>query len=311
MKDGHEYISIGTLCKWFGISRQAYYQHEWKVAEEALQYDLVLSEIKAIRQRHPKLGTRKLQEMLYPFMQEYSVKMGRDALFNLLAVHGMLIRARKRNVRTTNSNHWLKKYPNLIIDFTPSKPNELWVSDITYWKIQDSILYLHLITDAFSRKIVGYQVSETLLGCETIKALKMALRELSSSFQSHFQLIHHSDRGSQYCANLYVNLLKKKQIKISMTQNGDPLENAVAERVNGIIKEEYLLNYQCNNMKDANKKLSMAVWLYNTERPHSSIGNLTPEFVHTKYHQISMEKIKKLWKNYYTKKTIFVNAFQD
>jgi transposase InsO family protein len=311
MKDEHGYIRIGALCKWFGVSRQAYYQHEWKLAEEVLWYDHVLEEIKNIRQRHPKLGVRKIQELLRPFMQEYGIKMGRDALFNLLSVHGMLIRTRKRNVRTTYSNHWLKKYPNLIIDFIPSKPNELWVSDITYWKIQDKVVFLHLITDAFSRKIVGYQVSETLQGCETIKALKMALRELGGSFQSRFQLIHHSDRGTQYCANLYVNLLKKKHIKISMTQNGDPLENAIAERVNGIIKDEYLLNYQCNNIEDAKEKLTKAVSLYNCERPHSSIGNLTPVSVHSQYHQSADEKIKRLWKNYYRKKTIFVNSLQD
>jgi transposase InsO family protein len=309
MKDGHEYISIDTLCKWFGISRQAYYQHEWKLVKEVLQYDLILDEIKNIRQRHPKIGARKLHEILAPFIQGYGFKMGRDALFDLLSAHEMLIRIRKRNIRTTCSNHWLRKYPNLIIDFTPSKPNELWVSDITYWKIGSKVFFLHLVTDAFSRKIVGYQVSETLLGSETIKALKMALRELRDSFQSHFQLILHSDRGSQYCANLYVNLLKKKQIKISMTQNGDPLENAIAERVNGIIKDEYLLNYQCDNIQEAKIKLNLVVSLYNNERPHSSIGNLTPEYVHSQYPQISDEKIKRLWKNYYTKKTIFVNTF--
>jgi transposase InsO family protein len=303
MKDGHEYINIDTLCKWFGISRQAYYKHERKLAEEVLRYDLVLDEVKDIRQRHQRMGTRKLQELLRPFMQEYEIKMGRDALFGLLSAHGMLIRTRKRYVKTTSSFHWLKKYPNLIIDFTPSKPNELWVSDISYWKIEDKVVFLHLITDAFSRKIVGYQVSENLLGCETIKALKMALREIKNSYKGCFQLIHHSDRGSQYCANVYVNLLKKKQIKISMTQNGDPLENAIAERVNGIIKDEYLLNYQCNNIKDASEKLTMAVSLYNNERPHNSIGNLTPQFVHTQYHQIENEKIKRLWKNYYTKRS--------
>ena len=311
MKDGHEYLNIGTLCKWFGISRQAYYQHEWKLAEEVYQQDFVLEEIKNIRQRHRRIGTRKLHEMLHPFMHEYGIKMGRDALFDLLSAHKMLIRTRKRHIRTTHSSHWLKKYPNLIVNFTPSKPNELWVSDITFWKIGHNLFFLHLITDAFSRKIVGYQVSETLQGCETIKALKMALRELRNSFQSHFQLIHHSDRGTQYCANLYVNLLKKKHIKISMTQNGDPLENAIAERVNGILKDEYLLNYQCNNIQDARKKLALAVSLYNNERPHSSIGNLTPEFVHNQFYKISDEKIKRLWKNYYTKKTIFVNSNQD
>jgi hypothetical protein len=130
------------------------------------------------------------------------------------SLHGMLIRTRRRYVRTTYSNHWLRKYPNLIVDFTSSKPNELWVSDITYWKIEEKVLFLHLITDAFSRKIVGFQVSETLHGSETAKALKMAWREQKGSLHSDSQLIHHSDRGSQYCAYLYVNLLKKKQMQI-------------------------------------------------------------------------------------------------
>jgi transposase InsO family protein len=290
------------MCKWFGISRQAYYQHEWNLSEEVFQYDLVLDEIKDIRERHPRMGVRKLQELLRPFMQEYSIKMGRDVLFNLLSIHGMLIRTRRRYVRTTYSNHWLRKYPNLIIDFTPSKPNQLWVSDITYWKIGEKPLFLHLITDAFSRKIVGFQVSETLHGSETAKALKMALREQKGALHCDSKLIHHSDRGSQYCAYLYVNLLRKKQIQISMTQNGDPLENAIAERVNGILKDEYLLNYQCNNIQEAREKLVMAVWLYNNERPHSSIGNLTPEFVHTQYQQIENDSIKRLWKNYYSKR---------
>jgi len=303
MKDGHKYLNIGTLCKWFGISRQAYYKHEWNLAEEVFQDDLVLEEVKEIRQRHPRMGARKLQEMLRPFMQEHGIKMGRDAIFDLLATYGMLVRSRRRNVRTTFSNHWLRKYPNLIIDLVPSKPNELWVSDISHWKTGDNLFFLHLITDAYSRKIVGYQVSVNLMGSETIKALQRALRELKSSYKGDFQLIHHSDRGTQYCANSYVNLLKKKQIRISMTQKGDPLENAIAERVNGIIKEEYLLNYQCDNIKDAEKLLAKAVYLYNEERPHSSIGNLTPQFVHTQYHQIENDQIKRLWKNYYTKKS--------
>jgi len=303
MKDGHKYINLGTMCKWFGISRQAYYQHEWTLSEEVLQYDLVLDEIKDIRERHPRMGVRKLQELLRPFMQEYSIKMGRDALFDLLSTHGMLIRTRKRYVRTTYSNHWLRKYPNLIIDFTPLKPNQLWVSDITYWKTEEKVLFLHLITDAFSRKIVGFQVSETLHGSETVKAMKMAWREQKGSLHGDSQLIHHSDRGSQYCAYLYVNLLKKNQIQISMTQNGDPLENAIAERINGILKDEYLLNYKCNNIQEAREKLVMAVWLYNNERPHSSIGNLTPEFVHTQYHQIENDSIKRLWKNYYNRRS--------
>ena len=311
MKESYEHVSMDKLCEWFGISRQAYYQHEWHRSEEVFQQGLILAEIRTIRQRHHRIGVRKLQEVLRPFMQEHGIQMGRDALFDLLSIHGLLVRTRKRHIRTTCSSHWLKKYPNLIIDFTPSKPNQLWVSDITYWKIGGIWFYITLITDACSRKIVGYHLSENLHAEQTVKALKMALLDLNKQPQSFEQLIHHSDRGVQYCSSSYVNQLKKKNIQISMTQSGDPLENALAERVNGIIKNEYLLNYQCNNIKDAKKQLAIAVSLYNKERPHSSIGNLTPEFVHNQYHQIENEKIKRLWKNYYNKRAIFVNAKQD
>jgi len=253
------------------------------------------------------MGVRKLYELLRPFMREHGIKMGRDALFDLLSVHGLLLRKRQRHIKTTHSHHWLKKYPNLIIDFTPTQPNQLWVSDITYWKTGGIWFYISLITDAYSRKIVGYHLSGSLHAEQTLKALHMALSGLRKEPDALRQLIHHSDRGSQYCSSSYVNQLKKKNINISMTQNGDPLENAIAERVNGIIKNEYLLNYHCNNINDARKLLNQAVAFYNKERPHSSISNLTPGFVHSQYHQISHEKIKKLWKNYYTKKTIFVN----
>jgi transposase InsO family protein len=303
MKESYEFVSISVLCKFFSISRQAYYQYEWDLTKEYFQDVLLLDEIKAIRLRHPRMGARKLQALLSPFMQEHGIKMGRDGLFDFLSMHGLLVRRRKRSVRTTQSFHWLKKYPNLIVDFTPSKPNELWVSDITYWKIGAINLYVTFITDAFSRKIVGYHLSETLHAEETSKALNMALSDAKKHRTILDQLIHHSDRGVQYCSSLYVNRLKKNKINISMTQSGDPLENAIAERVNGIIKDEYLLNYHCDNIKDAKELLGRAVALYNKERPHSSIGNLTPEYVHYQYYQIQKEKIKRLWKNYYIKQS--------
>ena len=302
MKERYEYTSTGDLCGWFGVSRQAYYQHEWASTEEVFQSGLLIEEVKQIRNRHRRIGVRKLQELLRPFMQEHGIKIGRDGLFDLLSIHGLLVRRRKRKVKTTFSHHWLKKYPNLIVDFTPTKPNELWVSDITYWKIGEQPVYLSLITDACSHKIVGYHLSENLHSEQTIKALKMALSSLDDRSAISERLIHHSDRGVQYCCFSYVNLLQKKHINISMTQSGDPLENAIAERVNGIIKDEYLMNYQCNDMKDARKKLAVAVSLYNKERPHNSIGNLIPEVVHSQYHQIEKGKIKKLWKNYYSKR---------
>jgi transposase InsO family protein len=205
--------------------------------------------------------------------------------------------------------HWLRKYPNLIKNFVPTAPNQLWVSDITYWKIKTGEhLYISLITDAYSHKIVGYHVAQTLETIESVQALKMALSGLLIVPESHFQLTHHSDRGIQYCSQAYVKLLQDYQIQISMTENGDPLENAIAERVNGILKDEYLETYDVENIKEAKELLSTVIRFYNEERPHMSIGNFTPNQVHLSIKPI---KTKKLWKNYYPKQTTFVNPFQD
>lgn len=243
--------------------------------------------------------------MLQPFLKEHRIKMGRDSLFNLLYNNHLLVRRRKRKIRTTNSYHRFRKYPNLIRAFIPIAPNQLWVSDITYWKIGDKNAYISFITDAFSHKIVGYYVAETLETIESIKALKIALDSLKEKPK---QLIHHSDRGMQYCSNSYVKLLQDYSIRISMTENGDPLENAIAERINGIIKEEYLNNYHVDNIKEATELLNAVVELYNNERPHMSISNLTPSFVHQSKEEL---KINRLWKNYYKKNTTIVKQEQD
>jgi transposase InsO family protein len=267
---------------------------------------LILDEVKKIRTNHKRMGTRKLHDKLQEFMLEHQIKMGRDALFDLLSANYMLVRKRKRRVQTTQSFHWLRKYPNLIKDFVPTSPNQLWVSDITYWKIDNGFVYISLITDAYSHKIVGYHVAETLESIETIQALRMALSGLIREPESHSQLVHHSDRGIQYCSAEYVNLLKDHKILISMTENGDPLENPVAERVNGIIKEEYLQDYKSKNIKDAKEVLSFAVNLYNHERPHNSIGNHVPVYVHQ-----NKIRTEKLWKNYYKQNPAIVNQCQD
>ena len=268
--------------------------------------------MKRIRQKHKRMGTRKLYELLDPFMLEHCIKIGRDGLFNLLAANQMLVRKRKSRVQTTQSGHWLRKYPNLIKDFIPGNIEQLWVSDITYWKINtDAYLYISLITDAYSRKIVGYNVGETMEAIESVKALRMALASLGEDAVS-LQLIHHSDRGIQYCSNKYVKLLQDKGIRISMTENGDPLENAIAERINGILKEEYLIHYATNNLEEAKKHLNNAIQLYNNERPHMSISNLTPN----KLHKNLTINHQRLWKNYYKKLDTFnqnypVNLSQD
>jgi transposase InsO family protein len=244
------------------------------------------------------MGTRKLYDLLQPFLLEHQIKIGRDTLFDLLSVNHLLVRKRKRRIQTTNSYHRLRKYPNLIRTLIPTAVNQLWVSDITYWKVGGEHVYISFITDVYSHKIVGYHVGETMETIESLQALQMALNEMTVD-QNIMELIHHSDRGIQYCSQAYVKLLQDYGIKISMTENGDPLENAVAERINGIIKEEYLDNYTIDTIAEAKDLLQETVWLYNNERPHLSIGNFTPEYIHNDKTNIKPEK---LWKNYYQAK---------
>ena len=306
MKMDYTHIGLARLCAWFGVTRQAYYQHFWSMTDHVIEEDLIVQEVLQIRKNHRWMGGRKLYEKLYPFMLEHQIKMGRDAFFDLLSYHGLLIRRRKRRIVTTNSSHWLRKYPNLIRDFVPTSPNQLWVSDITYWKINNKDVYINLITDAYSRYIVGYHGAPTLEAIESIKALKMALKTMKNNQPE--SLIHHSDRGVQYCSSDYVKLLQDNGIEISMTENGDPLENAIAERINGIIKNEYLIDYSVDNIGNAQQLLKKAVELYNYDRPHMSIGNLTPAHV---YYSKTTIKTERLWKNYYNRSNSFVNEYQD
>lgn len=306
MKINFPHIGLAKLCGWFGVTRQAYYQNGWKGAEISIEEDIILKEVLKIRKNHRRMGTRKLHEKLHLFMLEHQIKMGRDALFDLLSSNYLLVRKRKRRIQTTQSFHWLRKYPNLTRDFVPTGPNQLWVSDITYWKIIGDHVYISFITDAYSHKVVGYHVAETLEAVESVQALKMALSGLFMEPDNHFQLIHHSDRGVQYCSFEYVKLLKDNNIQISMTENGDPLENALAERLNGILKDEYLIDSPVTSMEEARNVLARAVNLYNEDRPHMSIGNLYPSQVHEQ--KIQTER---LWKNYYKKNPTIVNQYQD
>lgn len=237
----------------------------------------MLTEVVKIRKKHKHMGGRKLLEKLDSFMVEHKIKMGRDAFFDLLQANGLLVRRKKRRIFTTQSSHWYRKYPNKIKGLTPDRPNQLWVSDITYWKIDNGNVYISLITDAFSRKIVGYHVADTLDAIETVQALENALEELK---EKPTGLVHHSDRGLQYCSTAYVNILKDHDIEISMTENGDPYENALAERVNGILKEEYLYDYSVSSLNQARQVLDLVIELYNEDRPHMSCDYKTPEFVH-------------------------------
>lgn len=294
MKMRQPKIGLSKLCWLFGVTRQAYYQSFYRDEFVGIEEELVLKEVISIRKNHPRIGTRKLYIMLEYFMLEHQIKMGRDALFDLLCLHGLLIRKRRRRIVTTQSNHWMKKYPNLIKGFIPDKPNQLWVSDITFWKIETMPLYISLITDVFSHKIVGYNVGETMEAVESVNALQMAILDN----EKLDKLIHHSDRGSQYCSFKYVNLLQDYKIQISMTETGDPLDNAVAERINGILKDEYLECYKVYTFQQAKQLLDAVIPLYNKERPHMSIGNLVPE----KVHNCELKPGKRMWKNYYKTK---------
>jgi transposase InsO family protein len=259
-----------------------------------MEHRIVVKEVISIRDSHRAMGTRKLYEKIRPFLEEHRIKMGRDSLFDLLSEHELLIKKRKRRISTTMSYHRFHKWPNLIRDFVPDMPNQLYVSDITYWKIGLGHVYISLVTDAYSHKIVGSHVSETLEAAGCRHALEQALLALLDGATS--LLTHHSDRGIQYCSSEYVKLLQDNNVKISMTENSEPTENAIAERINGILKNEYLAFCHVDNITQAREQLNKAVELYNHERPHMSIGNLTPEYVHQ-----SKTKTEKLWKNYYRK----------
>ncbi len=226
-----------------------------------------------LRRDMPRLGTRKVHYLL----KEKAIDIGRDKLFALLRTEGMLVPTRKKYVRTTNSTHWMRKYPNLVKDIELIRPEQLWVADITYLDTKEGNLYLHLITDAYSKQIMGYQLCDNMTAISTHKALEMAL---SKRQYKDMPLIHHSDRGLQYCSSVYTACLAANNITISMTENGDPYENAVAERVNGILKDEFGLGDQLNDIKEAIKQTRQGISAYNHLRPHLSCNMLTPIQMH-------------------------------
>ena len=289
LKKDYPQSSMEDLCAAFGKSRQAYFKAERKRQDKELIEDLVVEEVKRLRKYQPKSGGRKLFYLLQPFFKKEGIKMGRDKLFVLLRKRNLLIKKKKRTAKTTNSNHPFRKYPNLISDLKVTKANQLWVSDITYVRFGRTFFYLSLIMDAYSRRIVGWHLAEDLKADGTIAALKIAIATLP---HGHAGLIHHSDRGSQYCCHAYTKLLKKNKIQISMTQNGDPYENILAERINRTIKEEFLDQWMFLNFKEANSATAKAVRYYNGLRPHASLDYLTP----MQAHKFS-GKLKKRWKN--------------
>ena len=241
--------------------------------------------VRTYRQQMPRIGGTKLHYLL----NQSGYKIGRKALYDLLRENKLLVHRRKKHTVTTDSKHWMRKYPNLIRGFDFNHSNQLWVSDITYINVNNGFAYLSLITDAYSHKIMGYKLSATLERDGCISALRMAIENAPKTHR--IGLIHHSDRGSQYCCKEYVKILSANDIRISMTENGDPYENALAERVNGILKSEWLDHEQYDNFKQASMQICEIVNIYNTLRPHLSCDMLTPEQAH-----LNVGKLKKRWK---------------
>lgn len=266
--------TVDEVCEEHGITRQGYHAAQKRAQERETREREALELVKQERRSQPMIGTRKLYDLFEETFRR--LKIGRDQLFDLLRRHGLLVQRKRRSIGTTHWWHTLRRYPNLVRDFTPKRPNELWVSDMTYIPVGDGFAYASIVTDAFSRKIVGFHLAPTLETTGPMKALRMALRSADSTKG----LIHHSDQGVQYCSKEYVGTLKKQGCRISMTGGGNPYENALAERVNGTLKNEYLLACGFNSLDDARRALAETVGLYNERRPHLSLAYEKPAEVH-------------------------------
>lgn len=264
-------------CKLFGFSRQSVYQGETRNKIRVVELAKVKSFVMDLRMRMPQLGTRKLYHLLENEFKRNNLKIGRDALFDFLRSENMLVKPKKNYTKTTNSKHWLRKHPNLYASTIINEPEQVMVSDITYIKTYEKTHYLSLVTDAYSRKIMGYHLSDDLSAESVVKALRMAVKNKRSIKPS----IHHSDRGLQYCSETYQKELRKHNIKSSMTDGYDCYQNALAERINGILKNEFLY-IKCRNKDELKKQISESIEIYNNERPHLSLQFKTPNFIHEK-----------------------------
>lgn len=229
------------------------------------------------RRLMPRLGTRKLYHLIKPQLIESGIKLGRDGLFDYLREQRLLVRPKRSYTKTTHSKHWMRKHPNLLKEHSPDSPEEVFVSDITYVESKEGVHYLSLVSDAYSRKIMGYCLSPDLTATHMVTALTRAIRQRRYSRPT----IHHSDRGSQYCSKQYQQALATANMTPSMTDGYDCYQNAMAERINGILKQEFLIQ-RCNTYQELNTSIDESVMIYNRMRPHLSLGMKTPEQVHQK-----------------------------
>lgn len=271
------------MCNYWSVSRQAYYKAHKHTTEQTDKERLLLSSVRDIRREQTKLGTRKIFNELRSEIRKCGSGFGRDKFFDLLRSHDLLVKRRRKYAVTTNSDHAFYKYKNEFAKTTITAPDQAWVSDITYLRTQSGFVYLSLVTDAYSRKIVGWNVDVSLGVESTLKAANQALKQCKNSRG----VIHHSDRGIQYCCYAYSDRLKDKGVIISMGEAGNCYDNAIAERVNGILKDEYLLDSVFKDVEGAEKATRQAIYLYNNKRPHWSLQLKKPAEVHECKHPLA------------------------
>jgi transposase InsO family protein len=266
------------LCALSGMSKQNFYKGRRRREQRVIDEDLVVELVRQERRLQPELGGRKLLVRVGPELEEAGVSVGRNRFFSLLREKGLLVARRRRGPRTTDSRHRFRVYTNLLKDLDLRGPDEAWVSDLTYIRTEEGFVYLALVMDAYSRKIVGYDIDKSLEAEGCLRSLRMALGQLAEGAAP----IHHSDRGTQYCCNDYVGLLEERGLAVSMTEENHCYENAKAERLNGILKQEYGLGETLRGLGEAKRMVRQAVELYNTMRPHTALGYACPESVHAR-----------------------------
>ncbi|WP_242135531.1 IS3 family transposase [Aestuariivivens marinum] len=270
------FASLTTITRCFGLKRDAYYKYKDRANKRLKLEQQIIQIVQKRRKSLPREGVRKLEKSLNDEFTKANLNVGRDTLFNVLRKHNMLTLRKKYSSRTTNSLHRFYKYNNIVKDVEISRPNQVWVSDITYIRTVKGFCYLALITDMYSRKIVGYDLSNSLELSGCVRALNKALYQAKNING----LIHHSDRGIQYCSNVYTQILKRNNIDISMTEENHCYENAMAERVNGILKDEFYLDQTFTDVAHAKRAAKNAIKLYNEVRLHLSLDFKTPNMVY-------------------------------
>lgn len=279
-------MSISFACSLFGYNRQVYYRSRKRVEQHRIRAERVVALVKSVRNRMPRLGGKKLYHILKGDLSDMGV--GRDKLFDILRANHLLIKPKRQYHVTTNSHHRFRKHKNLIEDLNVCRPEQVWVSDITYIGDREYPQYLALVTDLYSKKIVGYDVSNSLSVSGSLRALQMAVQ--NRKYQE--ELIHHSDRGLQYCSDAYQNMLRDNGILCSMTEKYDPYQNAAAERINGILKQEFIPGVKIKDIELMRCLIKESVKIYNQERPHLSCHMNTPAFMHEQS-QIVIKTYKK------------------